>query len=382
MRSLHESNVTAVSALDLNTPALADDAAGPPRGVWRLNGPTPGIVDADGPATMLVPTESVLLLAVDLPLASRARRIEALPFAIEDRIAEPLDSVHLALGQEIAPKRFLVGVVRHSVMAEWTATADAAGLGQAALVPDALALTPAAPGEWTVEVTGQRALVRTGEGTGFAASVSLLESAWVSAGRPAVRATGDGLPQAMAAAATAFRPDPLGVRLSAPALDLRQGRYARRARPIPAFGRRLAWIAGAGIAAHVLISVADTVMLGVIAERRKTEATMLYALAAPGQPIPNGDLVSAVADRLPSSAGGGATSPFLSLTARVSAALVPVSAELEVRQLSFQGNSLVLDIAPMPGFAARARAALGQAGVTAQVAEAPDGSIRISASGA
>jgi general secretion pathway protein L len=117
---------------------------------------------------MLVPTEQVRLLAVDLPLASRAKRMEALPFAIEDRIADPIESVHLALGMEIAPKRYLVGVVRHDVMESWVARADEAGLGHAAMVPDALALPVPGEGAWAVDLGETRAVVRAGDGTGFA----------------------------------------------------------------------------------------------------------------------------------------------------------------------------------------------------------------------
>jgi general secretion pathway protein L len=63
--------------------------------------------------TLFVPGEDVLLLAVDLPIASRRHRMEALPFAIEDRIAEPLDAVHVAIGAQLSPNRYLAAVVKH-----------------------------------------------------------------------------------------------------------------------------------------------------------------------------------------------------------------------------------------------------------------------------
>ncbi|RZM09799.1 MAG: hypothetical protein EOP67_69320, partial [Sphingomonas sp.] len=40
---------------------------------------------------VLAPTEQILMLAVDLPLPSRRQRQEAVPFAVEDLIADPLD---------------------------------------------------------------------------------------------------------------------------------------------------------------------------------------------------------------------------------------------------------------------------------------------------
>ena len=93
----------------------------------------------------------MLLLAVDLPLAS-ARQRAALPFAIEDRIAEPIDDVHVALGDEIAPRRYLAGVVRHDDAAGWTELAEAGA--RAAMVPDVLALPIAGAGDWAVDLRG------------------------------------------------------------------------------------------------------------------------------------------------------------------------------------------------------------------------------------
>ena len=113
------------------SPAVPNAVEARAGGVWTLSGERLIIAEPGGPATVLVPSESVLLLAVDLPLASRAKRLAALPFAIEDRIADPLDAVHIALGAEIAPQRYLVAVVRHTLMLRWIELADAAPQVQA-----------------------------------------------------------------------------------------------------------------------------------------------------------------------------------------------------------------------------------------------------------
>ena len=379
MRSLHESNVTIVLPPD-PAPSLATGAGG----VWRIDGGVPLLVDRDGPATVLVPTESVLLLIADLPLPTRARRLEALPFAIEDRIAEPIDTVHVALGDPVAPRRYLAGVVREGKMAEWVAAADAAGLGHAAMVPDALALPAAPEGEWVVGIDGARALVRTGEGTGFAASPALLQSAWEAAGRPRVHALAGGLPEAMAADAVAVQPAPFAELLAAPPLDLRQGRFGRRARPIPAYGRRLAWIAAAAIAAHVAIAAADTLMLRVIADRRMADARTAFALAMPGVPL-TGDLADTIAERLPVAAADaapqGPPSAFLPLLSRISQALAPLSSGIVIRSLAFQGSTMTIDLDPTePGLAQRVQAALRDAQVNGAVTQGADGAVRLIAS--
>lgn len=343
-------------------------------GVWTLAGNALIIAEPDGPATMLVPTEQVLLLAVDLPLSSRAKRIEALPFAIEDRIADPIDAVHLAIGAEISPKRYLVAVVRHDVMAGWVERADAAGLGNAAMVPDALALPVPAEGAWSVDLGANRAVVRAGDGTGFACAASMLIPAWQAAGRPPATAYGAPLPDAMMPGSAPLDPEPLARRLLLPALDLRQGAYARR-RATSNVWRRLAWIAAIGAVAHTGIALADTVVLTMAANRRAAETKELLASVAPGVPV-TGDLATTAANLLP--ANSGVPQTFLPLLTRVSTALAPIGG-INARAIEFQGNALTMDIDSAPGLTEGIRAALGRAHITATVAESPDGSIRISA---
>lgn len=377
MRPSHEANVTdsgrAIGAPDAPEPLAA--------GVWTLAGDRLIIAERGGPATMLVPTEQVRLLGVDLPLPSRAKRLEALPFAIEDQIAEPIESVHLALGAEIAPKRYLVGVVRHDVMAGWVDVAEEAGLGHAAMVPDALALRRPAEGEWAVELGADRAIVRAGDGTGFAVPPAMLQAVWQAADRPAARSYGTPLPAEMMAGGSTIAPAALSERLLAPALDLRQGRYARRRAAFPSVWRRLGWIAALGAAAHVVIATADTLMLRRIADRREADTRAVVALAAPGANL-GGDLAARVADLLPT----GSSAPpdaFLPLLTRVSAALGPLSGALTIRAINYQANALTIDLdGTDPGLAGRVDAALRASRVQASVTRSPDGSIRITASNA
>lgn len=377
MRPSHEANVTdsgrAIGAPDAPEPLAA--------GIWTLAGDRLIIAERGGPATMLVPTEQVRLLGVDLPLPSRAKRLEALPFAIEDQIAEPIESVHLALGAEIAPKRYLVGVVRHDVMAGWVDAAEEAGLGHAAMVPDALALPRPAEGEWAVELGADRAIVRAGDGTGFAVPPAMLQAVWQAADRPAARSYGTPLPAEMMAGGSTIAPAALSERLLAPALDLRQGRYARRRAALPSVWRRLGWIVALGAAAHVVIATADTLMLRRIADRREADARAVVALAAPGANL-GGDLAARVADLLPT----GSSAPpdaFLPLLTRVSAALGPLSGALTIRAINYQANALTIDLdGTDPGLAGRIDAALRASRVQASVTRSPDGSIRITASNA
>jgi len=373
MRPAYEANVTAGSSA-IGAPDLEAPRA---NGVWTLAGDRLIIVDAGGPATILVPTEQVRLLEVDLPLANRAKRLAALPFAIEDRIAEPVEAVHLALGAEVAPKRYLVGVVDHDYMARWCAIADGNGLAHAAIVPDALALPRPAEGAWAVDLGESRAVVRAGDGTGFAVPVAMLRTVWESAGRPPVTSYGATLPDDMMAGQGLW--DLSG--LANPALDLRQGIYARRNAAQSSFWRRLGWIAAIGVAAHVVIATADTLMLRSIANRRATETRALVATIAPGTNV-GIDLVGDVTNLLPTGSNARPDA-FVPLVTRISGALGPLAGSLNVRAMNFQANALTMDVeGTEPGLAGRIDAALRAARVEGKVTNATDGSIRITANGA
>lgn len=374
MRPAHEANVTAgpskMGAPDLEAPRAA--------GVWTLAGDRLIINEPGGPATILVPTEQVRLLAVDLPLANRAKRLAALPFAIEDQIAEPVESLHLALGAELAPKRYLVGVVAHDVMARWSEIADAAGLGHAAIVPDALALPRPPEGAWAVELANDRAIARSGDGTGFALPLAMLKPVWQAAGSPPATAYGAPLPDEMMAGQGVLDSSTLQL----PALDLRQGLYARRRAGVPNLWRRLAWIAALGATAHILIAAADTLMLRGIADRRAADTRAAAALAAPGANFGD-DLAGGITELLPT---GTSRAPdgFVPLLTRISAALAPLAGTVTARTITYQGNALTMDLQPDPdpGLAARIDAALKAARIAGSVTRSGDGAIRITASNA
>ena len=280
----------------------------PSRGLWRIVDDRILAVDRSwaGPTTVLVPSEDVLTLTVDLPFPTRAQRLNNLPYALEDAVAEPLPTLHFALGQEVAPRRHIAGVVRHGRMQGWLTVLDAADLGTALLVPDALTLPVPPTGAWVVRVEGPRALVRTDNAAGFAVPLSMLESAWAAAGRPRIVPLGDPLPGTLSEGvdASVVVADPAGDPLVVlPPLDLRQGPYAAARPTALSAGRTLALVAGIGVLAHISILGLDTLLLHGMAEKKEAEARAVLQSVAP-QVAATDDPVAA-ADRLLPGAGGG-----------------------------------------------------------------------------
>ena len=92
---------------------------------------------------VLVPGIDVLTLSADIP-ARGARLLAALPFALEDQVAEDIEHLHFAAGARRADGSVPVAVVRHDTMLDWRARLDAAGITAARIVPEnhGLARTP------------------------------------------------------------------------------------------------------------------------------------------------------------------------------------------------------------------------------------------------
>ncbi len=340
----------------------------PSRGLWRIVDDRIIAVDRAwaGPTTVLVPSEDVLTLAVDLPFATRRQREAALPFAVEEAVAEPLAALHCALGMELSPRRHLAGMVRHARMRSWLAMLATADLDPAVVVPDALTLPVPTAGGWTVRTDDGRALVRTDQGTGFALPARDLPTAWTAAGRPRLTVIGGDLPETMREGieddavllGSVSEPE-----LVVAPLDLRQGIYGAVRVGAPSALKTVAMIAGVGVLAHVGILAIDTFVLHRMAEAREAEARTLLQQVAP-QLAPGEDLIAA-ADRALPQAGGGAK-PFTRLLGQTSGAL-PSAGQVAFTTLAYDDPGTLALGVTVPDAAALERAvgALNAAGLTA-----------------
>ncbi|MGB3794920.1 MAG: type II secretion system protein GspL [Alteraurantiacibacter sp.] len=320
----------------------------------------------DGPSTVLVRSEDVLILTVELPpISSVAKRRAALPFAIEDRIAEPLEEVHVALGAEIGPNLHLAAIVRHDLMLRWVAMLNTAGLERASLVPDCIGLPVPGAGSWSVDLAGERAIVRTEDRTGFAIPFALLEPTWKSAGTPACISYGDSLPPDLHAPEATIEKGPLAERLVEPDVDLRQGPYAPPRKAIAPLWKRIATVAVLGALAHATIAVADTIVLGGIADDREEQVRALALTAAPSLAL-GPDLSTLVADLPVTSQLSGTSSAFLTLMTVTGTAFGQANAPAIWRSVRFDdaGQVLMLEIeTDDPAGLEQVAAALAEAGM-------------------
>lgn len=74
-----------------------------------------------GPWTLVLPVEAVTACAVRLPTQKARWLRQALPFAVEELLAEDVEQMHLALGELLADGRHRVFAVRRAWLADWLA---------------------------------------------------------------------------------------------------------------------------------------------------------------------------------------------------------------------------------------------------------------------
>jgi general secretion pathway protein L len=111
----------------------------------------------------VVPGERVLLHHVTIPARSRAAQLQALPYALEDRLSEDLDALHVVPGPRRTDGQLLAAVAAHRDMDAWLAWLDAAGIVAERLLPDTV-LVPAEAGHLHVYCDTRRCLLAPPDG--------------------------------------------------------------------------------------------------------------------------------------------------------------------------------------------------------------------------
>lgn len=134
--------------------------AGAPVGAVRRGPLTVAAVEANGRrVVVLVPTADVLLTQAAVPTGNRQRVRKAVPFALEEQLADDVDSQHFALGPRDADGQWAVAVVARARMDDWSARLHEAGILPDRLIPEAL-LLPLQPGASSLLLEADELLLR------------------------------------------------------------------------------------------------------------------------------------------------------------------------------------------------------------------------------
>lgn len=98
---------------------------------------------------ILVPGADVMLVSAAVPTRNRSRMAAAVPYLLEEQLADDVDVSHFALGERDDQGRVAVAVVSQARMNGWLARLAGAGLHADKLIPENL-LLPYQPEAWTL----------------------------------------------------------------------------------------------------------------------------------------------------------------------------------------------------------------------------------------
>lgn len=120
----------------------------------------------DYDAVLLLPAAMVLLVELDLPVKNAAQLRQALPFALEDKLADEVENYHLVWIRQ-PNQRLAVAAVDKQTFNDCLTPLRQAGIDLLAVYPESLAL-PYRPGECTLLIDGDLAWFRYGPWQGGA----------------------------------------------------------------------------------------------------------------------------------------------------------------------------------------------------------------------
>jgi general secretion pathway protein L len=116
---------------------------------------------------VIVPGQEVLLTAIELPKLNYQRTLQALPFAVEEKLIDDVHDLHFAVGEYQLDHTLPIAVVAKKKMDTWLAALQQIGIIPRVMIPATLAL-PFTPAEWHISIDHEIGTVRTGAYSGFA----------------------------------------------------------------------------------------------------------------------------------------------------------------------------------------------------------------------
>ena len=116
---------------------------------------------------VLVPAANVLTTAVNIPVRRGTRLLAALPFALEEHVADDIDELHFAAGARRESGLVPAAVVSHELMAEWLERLSAAGISPARIIPESYGLARI-PGTLSLLVADDQVIFNDGADNEFA----------------------------------------------------------------------------------------------------------------------------------------------------------------------------------------------------------------------
>jgi general secretion pathway protein L len=139
--------------------------------------PPEAVRSAASAVRVLVPAEAVLLACVDVPARTREQLQRALPFAVEDQLAEPVEHMQVAAARHADGRQWVTAVAQATLKA-WMSDLRARGIEADELVAESAAL-PREAQRLVLLVDGARVLAQLPDGRAFVCASDALP-AWLA----------------------------------------------------------------------------------------------------------------------------------------------------------------------------------------------------------
>ena len=125
---------------------------------------------------VLIPSTDIVLTQADIPSKQWQRVVQAVPYALEEQLAEDIDNLHFAIGKRDAIGSIAVAIIAHNQMITYLQQLKTINLTPTMLIPDILAVPQPKQG-WGLLPIDNIVLVRTGAQAGFAIEPQCLTAA-------------------------------------------------------------------------------------------------------------------------------------------------------------------------------------------------------------
>jgi len=332
---------------------LAQDAQGRALSGANAGAPAPATIAGARQVIALVPSEQVVLLETDAVSARRAQLAKAVPFALEDQLASPVEELHFALSEQAAGARLGVAVVARTVLRDWIQTFEQLGIRADAIVPDALAV-PVPSDAAAVLIEPYRTLLRWGQAHGCVCETAAIGQ-WLAVIAPASVQVHDfrqasrlDLPVDVARYHER-QSDPLALLAAAltrgPAINLLQGEFApnHRHMPVLTLWRRAAMLAVAGVVLALAYAGGDYLRLKRESDRLELAQREALRASLPEFADVAGDPRQLMQSALTRMRGDGATGGLLPLLGRIGPVLAATT-RVSLKSMEYRNATLELSL--------------------------------------
>lgn len=139
------------------------------------------LLSRDRRLVVMLPSTDITLTSIELPAhlqtAPQARLQQAIPYLLEERLAEDVETLHIAVSKKRMGAQLPVVIASRARIDAWMKPFNDRQITPAVLVPDILCLPlveDAPQPVWSVMLEGSHASVRTGPSAGFSCETEML----------------------------------------------------------------------------------------------------------------------------------------------------------------------------------------------------------------